>query len=120
MSRLAAFAGTRLLTLQHHPLLYALLEPAVLAPVPLRLRDLAVAVRHARVHPPVLHRPLEEALAALAGDDAVVQARRLVLADHADHRLLLLLRRLLRGQEPPLSDAFLFNSYFQTADDCCC
>ncbi len=75
---------------QHHPLVEALLEAAVLAPVPLRLVDLAVAVGNAVVDPLVLHRSLEEALAALAGDDAVVQPRRLVLADHADERLLVL------------------------------
>lgn len=51
------------LTCQHHALPQTLLEAAVLAPVALRLSDLAVAVRHARVHALVLHRPLEETLA---------------------------------------------------------
>lgn len=81
-------------TLQNHPLLDALLKPAVLTPVPLRLRDLAVPVRHARVHPPVLHGPLEEPLAPLARDDPVVEPRRLILADHAYHRLLLVVALL--------------------------
>ena len=60
-------------TCQHHPLLQALLEAAELAAVALGLVDLAVAVRHAGVDPLVLHRALEESLAALAGDDAVVE-----------------------------------------------
>lgn len=77
--------------MQNHSLLYALLEAAVLASVPLRFGDLAVPVRHARVHPPVLHGPLEESFAAFARDNAVVQAGGLVLANHTNHRLLLLL-----------------------------
>ena len=60
-------------TCQHHPLLQALLEAAELAAVALGLVYLTVAVRHAGVDPLVLHRALEESLAALAGDDAVVE-----------------------------------------------
>ena len=60
-------------TCQHHPLLQALLEAAELAAVALGLVDLAVAVGHAGVDPLVLHRALEEALAALTCDDAVVE-----------------------------------------------
>ena len=52
---------------QDHALAEALAEAAVLAPVALRLGDLAVAVGHARVHALVLHRPLEEALASARG-----------------------------------------------------
>ena len=48
---------------QDHALADALLEAAVLAPIALRLGDLAVALGHARVHPLVLNCSLEETLA---------------------------------------------------------
>lgn len=48
---------------QDHALGEALLEAAILAPIPLRLCDLAIAFRHASVHPLILHRPLEKAFA---------------------------------------------------------
>lgn len=50
--------------LQNHTLFDALLEPAILTPVPLRLRNFAASLRHACVHPSVLHSPLEEAFAS--------------------------------------------------------
>ena len=51
------------LTCKDHPHLQTLLEAAVLAAVPLHLVDLTLPVCHARVHPLVLHRALEETLA---------------------------------------------------------
>ena len=51
--------------LEYHTLFNALFKSAVLTPVPLRLRDLTATFRHAGVDPPVLHCPLEEALAAV-------------------------------------------------------
>lgn len=83
------------LTLQDHSLLDALLEPAILASISLRLRYLTVAVRHARVHPPVLHGPFKKSLASLTRDNPVVQTGGFVLADHAYHGLFLLLCRFL-------------------------
>ena len=52
------------LTCQDHAHLETLLEAAELTAVALRLGDLTVAVCHTRVHPLVLHGPLEEALAS--------------------------------------------------------
>ena len=46
----------------------ALLEPAVLAPVPLGLVDLTIALRHAVVDALVLDRALEETLASEGRD----------------------------------------------------
>ena len=46
---------------QHHSLADAFLESAVLASIPLRFRDFAVALRNAGVHPLVLNGPFEEA-----------------------------------------------------------
>ena len=51
-------------TCQDHAHLEALLEATELAPIPLRLGDLAVTICDTRVHPLVLHGPLEEALAS--------------------------------------------------------
>ncbi len=96
---------------QHHSFVEALLEPAVLAPVPLRLVDLTVAVRNAVVDALVLNGALEEAFASatktmlqyscpyahimsplpLASDDTIVKTRGLVLADHADEWFLFFL-----------------------------
>lgn len=100
---------------QDHSLGQALLEAAILAPIPLRFGDLAVAFRHACVHPLVLYCPLKESLTPernqmtslnqplgmtslgavclpFTGDDAVMQSGRLVLTDHADHgRIVFLL-----------------------------
>lgn len=90
---------TQKLTLQYHPLFYALLEPAILAPIPLRLRYLTISIRHTRIHPPILHSSLEETLATLTGDYAVVETGCLVLADHADHGLFLFFCCLLKGRE---------------------
>lgn len=50
-------------TLEHHSLLDALLESAVLAPVALGFCDFAHAVRHAGVDSPILDCPLEEPFA---------------------------------------------------------
>lgn len=50
-------------TLKNHSLFYALLEPAVLASVSLRLRDFTHAVCDTRVHPSVLYCPLEKPFA---------------------------------------------------------
>jgi hypothetical protein len=81
--------------LQHHALLDALLEAAVLAAVALRFGYLARAIGHARVHASVLHGALEEPLAPLARDNTVVQARGFVLADHAHQRLIVFLVRVI-------------------------
>ena len=92
---------------QDHPLAETLLKATILAPVPLRFGDFAVAFRHASVHSLVLHRPLEESLAPIdpkildekifiiessdyifvpfTGDDAVMESSGLVLANHANH-----------------------------------
>jgi hypothetical protein len=48
---------------QDHSLGEALLKTAILAPIPLRFRDLAIAFRHASVNSFVLHRPLEKTFA---------------------------------------------------------
>ena len=60
-------------------LLYYL--PAELATIPSPLVHRARLVRQADVLGILLHRPLEEPLAALAGADAVVLASRVVPAD---------------------------------------
>ncbi len=73
---------------QHHSLAEALLKATVLTAVSLLLRNQTLPVGDAGVHALVLHRPLEEALATLAGDDAVVEAGGAVFADHADHLLV--------------------------------
>ena len=68
------------LTISRHPQRHALLEPAELAAVPVDPVDDAVLLARALV---VDHRALaapEEALAALARDDAVVHPARLVAA----------------------------------------
>lgn len=108
-------------SLQNHTLLDALFETTVLTPISLGFRDFAGAFRNTGVHSPVLHRPLEETLASatiniihekrisnllcrictlwikqsrrlpFARDDAIMQTRRFVLANHADHRLFFLL-----------------------------
>ena len=51
------------LTCKDHSHLQALLEAAVLAPVPLHLVDFTLSIRHACIHPFVLHCALEETLA---------------------------------------------------------
>lgn len=71
------------LTFAVHPHLQTLEQAAVLAPVPLLARHLAVLVPAAAVDPLVADAALEEALAALAGNDAIVQARGPVPADEA-------------------------------------
>ena len=63
------------------------MEPAELTPVPLHLVDFAFAVGHAGVDPLVLYGPLEEAFAAFASDDAVVEAGCPILANHAGQLL---------------------------------
>ena len=60
------------LTFELHADVETLLESAVGAALPLRLVDDAGAVGHARVHLLVLHGALEEALARLARQQAVV------------------------------------------------
>lgn len=66
-----------------HPHLQTLEQAAVLAAVALLARHLAVLVPAAAVDALVADAALEEALAALAGDDAIVQARGPVPADEA-------------------------------------
>lgn len=66
-----------------HPHLQTLEQAAVLAAVALLARHLAVLVAAAAVHALVADAPLEEALAALAGDDAIVQACGTVSTDKA-------------------------------------
>ena len=62
------------LTFQLHADVHTLLEPAVGTPLPLGLVNDATPLRHAGVDLLVLHGPLEEALAGLAGEEAVVVA----------------------------------------------
>ena len=62
----------------HHPHGQALLEAAELATVSSPLVHRAVLVRQADVLGVLLHCPLEEPLAALAGADAIVLARSIV------------------------------------------
>ena len=64
--------------LLHHPHHQTLLEPTELATVSSPLVHRAVLVRQADVLGVLLHCPLEEALAALTGADAVVLARSIV------------------------------------------
>ncbi len=64
----------RLLTFEPHADVQTLLEPAVGTALPLRLVYDAALVRHTRVHLLVLHGALEESLARLAGQQAVVVA----------------------------------------------
>ena len=61
-----------ILTITPHPHGEALLQAAVLAPVPVVLGDLAVLVAAALVPQLLPDRPLEEPLAALAAYGAVV------------------------------------------------
>lgn len=60
------------------------MKPTRLAPVSLLLRYDALVIRHATVNSLILHRPLEETLAAFAGDDTVMKSSCFVLADHAN------------------------------------
>ena len=64
--------GIALLTITAHPHLQALLQPAVLASVAVVLGDLAVPAAPALVPQLLADGALEEALAALAADCAVV------------------------------------------------
>lgn len=82
------------LTFQFHADLEALLEAAVGTPLPLGLVYVAASVGHTRVHLLVLHGPLEEALAGLAGEKTVVVTGHLVAA----HRTQLLDAFLRVGQ----------------------
>ena len=78
------------LTFELHADVEALLEPAEGTPLPLGLVDVTAALGHARVDLLVLHSPLEEALAGLAREQAVVVAGHLVAAHGAqllDHVL---------------------------------
>ena len=61
-----------ILTITPHPHGEALLQAAVLAPVPVVLGDLAVLVAATLVSQLLADRPLEEPLAALAAYGAVV------------------------------------------------
>ena len=67
--------------LLHHPHSQALLEAAELATVSSSLVHRAVLVRQADILGVLLHRPLEESLAALAGADAIVLAGSIVPTD---------------------------------------
>ena len=71
--------------LLHHPHGQTLLEPAELAAVPPPLVHGAALVRQTHVLGVLLHRPLEEPLAALAGPHPVVLARGVVPA-HGAHQ----------------------------------
>lgn len=71
------------LTFAVHPHLQTLEEAAVLAAVALLPRHLAVLVPAAAVDALVADAALEEALAALAGNDAIVQACGAVSTDKA-------------------------------------
>ena len=71
--------------LLHHPHGQALLEPAELAAVPPPLVHGAVLVRQTHVLGVLLHRPLEEPLAALAGPHPIVLARGVIPA-HGAHQ----------------------------------
>ena len=62
----------------HHPHGQALLEAAELAAISSSFVHRAVLVRQADVLGVLLHRPLEESLAALAGADAIVLAGSIV------------------------------------------
>lgn len=66
-----------------HPHLQTLEQAAVLAAIALLARHLTVLVPVAAVHALVADAPLEEALAALTGDDAIVQACGAVSTDKA-------------------------------------
>jgi len=61
-------------SLQLHADVETFLETTVGAALALRLVDVTAPIRDARVHFFVLHRPLEEALAAFAGEQPVVVA----------------------------------------------
>ena len=76
------------LTLKHHALFDALLEAAVLTAIPLSFGDFAGPICNARVNPSILNGPLEETFAPFASDDAVMQASRPILTNHANHWLL--------------------------------
>ena len=82
---------TVFITCQNHSPLKTFLETTKLTSVALSFVDFTVAVSHTGVHALVLNSSLEETFAAFAGDNAIVETRRLVLADHADHRLVVLL-----------------------------
>ena len=71
------------LTLELHSRLEALVEPARGALLPGGDGDRALRAPQAHVVLLVLHGALEETLAGLAGEDAVVEARDLVAADGA-------------------------------------
>ena len=71
-----------------------LLKPAELTPISTPLVHRAVLVCQANVLCILLDCSLEETFAAFAGDDPVVKAGGLVLADVADQRLL-----VLRGRD---------------------
>ena len=66
-------------TFKLHPHVETFLEPAVRTPLPLRLINDTVPVRHAGVDLLVLDCPLEESFAGLACEEAVVVARYLVI-----------------------------------------
>lgn len=74
------------LTVSGHAQCQAFLQAAVLASVPARAVDGTVLLTGAGVGHVTILAPAEEALAPLAGDDPVVDPRRLVPADFArDH-----------------------------------
>jgi hypothetical protein len=67
------------------------LKPTKLTSVALSFINFTVAVRNTGVDALILNSSLEEAFAAFAGDNAIMQPSGLVLADHADHGLVVLL-----------------------------
>lgn len=82
------------LTLQYHPLFHALLEPAILTSIPLRLCNLTVTIRNTSIHSFILYRPFEETFTPFTSDDPIVQPCSLIFADHTDHGLVLLFSTL--------------------------
>lgn len=80
----------------------ALEQAAVLAAVPLLARHLAVLVAAAAVHALVADAALEEALAALAGDDPIVEARGTISTDEAGA----LVSRIICSGDKVMDDRF--------------
>lgn len=68
-------------SLELHANVKTFLEATIGTSLPLGLVNVAAAIRNARVHLLVLHCSLEEALAAFAGEQAVVVAADLVAAN---------------------------------------
>ena len=85
------------LTCQYHSPLKTFLETTKLTSVALSFVYFTVAVSNTGVHALVLNSSLKETFAAFAGDNAIMETSRLVLADHADHRLVVFLNHSICG-----------------------